>query len=332
MKIFLKLIFLLLFSLIILSFNQEFINIKNIKTFKVINYSEKVISKKLISDYFSNDDEVKKEAKSEIKKIVLKDIGYDNWLSYLKYIKIIIYPIDILGDSNEDIIVALNISKDIGAISIYKSKDNYYVYSNKIEDLTYIRNISSIGDKSLDSIFILTDEILDEKVGAFFYDDFLRVFVNINSRYKEVFRQSKDYVSYFYEDWVSPSLENPKWYKLTEKNLIDYHIDDNNKVIFNVSKTLTKFEAYNSQSEMIPKNFKLIIKKNFDLTYYWNDEYNYFIQSKGKIKSTGEIVGIIENSKQNVDSLLCLTNDYFKIIDNNGKIKFIKEDNLVILQ
>ncbi len=293
------------------------------------NFEQNIISSKLINDYFSNNQTIKSKAEKTIKTIVLQDLDYENWLDYLEYIDIIIYPVNIIGDSKKDLIIALNITKDIGVIGLYNNINNNYNYYNKLENLTHINSIDIASDK-LGRIFIIVNQLLDEKLGAFFTDNYIQIFTEDNKSYKEVFRQSIDYEAFVYEKWIDASIENPKWYKLTEQNIIDYSLDNNGKIVIDLSKILSKYQGYNS-SDSIPENFELVEQKNIDLVYSWNNKYNYFIQNEGKIKNTGEIVGIIERSSQFVDSLLCKSDEYFKIIDNNDKIRFIKIDSLSLL-
>ncbi|MTI70511.1 MAG: hypothetical protein FH751_09705 [Firmicutes bacterium] len=330
MRNLLKLLSILLILVMIFSFKQFLISKDYNTTFKNTLFNYNQITKQLINNYFSEDPSLKKEAENIIKEYVLKDLGYENWLDYIKYINITIYPVDFSNNNNKDLIIALNISKDIGVIGFYTAIDDYYIYNNKIENLVEIKNVNTIVDKQNNRIFIITEEFLDERVGAYLTDIFIRVHTNIDKDFKEVFRVSKEYETYFNESWLDPSIESPKWYKLTENNLIDYLITEDNKFVFNVSKSLNKFESKKPSVE-IPKDFTLIETKNYDIKYTWMDKYNYFILSEGIIKSTQEKVGIIEDSRLNVESLLNFSNEYFKIIDKNGKIRIIKPDNIKIL-
>lgn len=289
------------------------------------------LTKKLVENFFSTDEDLKSEAEKTIKKIVLKDFEYHNWIDYIDYIKLAIYPMDITNDLKEELVIALNLSKDEGIIGVYKLHNDSYVFQNKIEDLTSIKNITSIKNPVDNRIFIITEEILDESFGAFFIDNYLRVFTKIDDAYKEVFRQSTDYETYYYEKWTDPSIKNPKWFKLTEKSIIDYLITENGKVIIITSKNIAKYKSNTSDSDVIPENFELVMEKDFDITSIWNENYMYFLQGIGKIKSSNEVVGIIENSYQAADSLLNASDKYYKVIDKNGKIYYIIENDLDII-
>ncbi|RKD32578.1 hypothetical protein [Thermohalobacter berrensis] len=295
---------------------------------EALSINEK-LSKLIIENYFSDNANLKKTSEEKIKTTVLKDIGYENWIDYIDYIKLNVYPIDIIGDNKEDLLVSLNISKDNGVIAIYKPYGENYIYQNKIENLTYIEKLSAIKfDKNKNFIFV--EEILDETIGAFFYDHFIIVFTNINNSYKEVFRQSINYESYFFEKWSNPDIDNPKWFKLTEEAILDYAVNQNNQLTINISKTIAKYIAKDKDGS-IPEIFDLVEKKNFEERYLWSNKYNYFILKEGKIISNNEKVGIISDSSKTPDSLLFPGERYYKIIDKNGKIKYIKSKEISIL-
>lgn len=286
---------------------------------------------KLVENFFSEDKDLKKEADETIKKIVLKDLNYDNWLEYTDYIKLSIYPMDITQNLKEELIITLNLSKDEGVIGIYKLQDDKYIYQNKIDALTYIEDVTSITEPLSNRVFIIIEEVLDESFGAFFVDNFVRVYTKIDDSYKEVYRQSFNYEAFYYEKWTNPSIENPKWYRLNEKSVIDFVTRDDGKVAIYVSKNLSKYQSPETEDDSIPNNFTLVTEKSLDITSLWNDNYLYFLQGIGKIKKNSEVVGIIENSYQTVDSLLNSKEKYYKVINKNGKINYIKAEELEIL-
>ena len=324
-----KLIFLIIFLLFFLGFVHNSYNSETATVFNYLIPSDDKITDSLMNDYLNGTEKIKEKATERIKIIVLKDLDYDNWLDYTQYIEMAIYPIDIDNNLTEDLIISLNITKDLGVVSIYEHIDNNFLYINKIENLTHINDISAFQNNG--NFYLSINQTLDERIGAFFIDNYLQVFTIINDSFIEIFRQSIDYKSYFYEKWLEPSLENPNWYKITEQSSIDLTIDENENPKIYITKTISKYLGLNSTNALIPHTFELVEEKHFDLKYYKIEEYNYFIQAKGKIKSTGEIVGIIDSSKQFADSLLNLYNPYYKIIDKNDKIRYIDSNNVTII-
>lgn len=289
-------------------------------------------TKQLLKNFYSDDPKLKKKAEKSIKSFVLEDLNYTNWLDYSDYIEMEIYPIDITNNLSNELIIVLNLSKDEGVIGIYKNYEDKYIYKNSIENLTHINDVTSLKDPQTDRIFLIIDEIIDESFGAYFTDNFFRIFTILEGSYKEVYRQSEDYEAFYYEKWSDPSIENPKWYKLTEKSVIDSMITDTGKVILKNSKTIAKLQSPTTEDESIPENFSLVSEKNFNITSLWNENFKHFIQGVGKLNSSNEVVGIIENSYQTADALLNSKDKYYKVITKGGKIKYVTQSDLNILK
>jgi len=81
-------------------------------------------------------------------------------------------------------------------------------------------------------------------------------------------------------------------------------------------------------SENIHADFKLDDQNSTNIIYYFNDIFNYFIQDIWVLINTGEKLGIIDKSNQNVESLVIKKDNGFKIIDKSGKIKYISKKDI----
>lgn len=290
------------------------------------------ITDQLVDNFFSTDVILKKAAAKSIKKILMRDLEYSNWIDYIDYTDVNIYPMGVRSAPNDELIIALNLSKDEGIIGIYKLQNLSYIYVNKIEGLTFIKGVTKIKDSINNRVFLVIEEALDESLGAYFVDNFIRIYSEFDSKYQEVYRQSLDYEAYYYEKWTDPSIIDPKWFKLSEKSIFDYIITEEGKIVINVSKNIAKYQSNTTVGEVIPENFMIVTEKNFDVTSIWSEEYLYFIQGIGRVTKNSKIVGIIENSEQTPDSLLNSSDKYYKVIDKNGKIDYIVEKNLEILK
>ncbi len=289
------------------------------------------LDKSLIDKYMSSSGHEKEELEDKIKQKTIKDMELDKWLEYIEYVKLIVYPVDIVDDSKKDLIIGLNLSKNLGAIGIYKLDGENYILEDKIENLTTIEKISVKIDETKSRKFLLVEEFLDERVGAYFTDKFLRVFTNIDDKFEEVFRQSIDYEAYVYEKWIDADKENPKWYKFNENNIIDYDFEIDNNASFSVYQKIKKLEGQDGSSSEIPTKFKQVEESEFKTKYYWSEEYKRFIMGKGEIISTGEKVAILEDTSRTVDYLLNLGDKYYKVINKNMTIKHIKHDKINII-
>lgn len=292
--------------------------------------TEEILSKELINSYFSANEKEKEEIEENIKKIALKEMKHDKWLEYIDYVKIIIYPADIAGDSQKELIIGLNLSKNLASIGIYKLDGDRYNLSDQIDNLTTIEKIGVEREVNGDKTFLILEEFLDERLGAYFTDKFSRVFTKTNDKFEEVFRESIDYEAYFHEKWLDKEKDNPKWFKLNEKNIINYDNKTKNLPTISVHKTARKSEGKNGGSTKIPTEFKEIESKEFKETYIWNAIYKRFIIAQAEVISTGEKVAILEDMSKNVDYLLNLDGKYYKIINRNMKIKHIRQEDVKI--
>lgn len=287
------------------------------------------INERLIENFFSNDETQRIAARKQLKKIVLTDLNYDNWIEYSDYIEILIFPMDISGDANKELLIALNISKDLGVIGIYNKHNEFYSLNSVIDNLTTINNITAIKDSNKKNIFIIVEQMLDESMGAYFVDNYIQIFSLHDMSLSEVFRYSLDYNALYYEKWINPTLENPKWFKITEKNIIDHISNEDDNIVLFISKTLSKYEGNLTNNDEIPTTFKLVEQKSFDVKYTWDNKFNSFLLGYGKIISSNRNVGILEDTSQTVDYLLNLTGKYYKVIDEEHNISYIEEDDLI---
>lgn len=325
-------IILVLFVLFLLVFRLYNESKTNSLTFNQIIMHNNLLSKKLVDNFFSDNDEIKELSAESIKKIALENLGYENWLNYIDFIDIHLYFFDVVHDNTEDLIISVNLSQDQGVIGIYRLLEDKYVLTSKIDGLCNIKNITAFRIEPSKKAFILTEELLDEMVGAYFVDSFIRVFSGIENEFVEVFRQSIDYTAYYYEKWGEPNASDPKWYKIIESSVVDNIATEKEHITINVSKSLSKFEAINSTSFSIPNDYKLIEQNSFDIKFFWSELYNSFIISEGKIISKNIEVGILEDTAQTVDYLLNLTGKYYKVIDENKRILFIDKDDIIIIK
>lgn len=292
--------------------------------------TEEVLSEELINSYLSVNEKEKEKIEGKIKKIVLKDMNHDKWLEYIDYVKVIIYPADIADDSRNELIIGLNLSKNLGSIGIYKLDKDKYKLSDQIDNLATIEKISVERNSNNDKRFLILEEFLDERLGAYFTDKFTRIFTKTNDKFEEVFRESIDYEAYFHEKWLDKEKENPKWFKLEEKNVINYDKKTRKLPTITVHKTAKKFEGKRDVNTKIPSEFKEVEKKEFKENYTWSTIYKKFIIAEGEVISTGEKVAILEDMSKNVDYLLNLDGKYYKIITRNMKIKHIRHEDIRI--
>lgn len=302
-------------------------------TFSQISPFRNKLSRELVNNFFSKDRDLRSTSEGLIKELALRDLGYENWIDYKEYINLSLYLMDVMENGQEDLVVALTLSKDVGVIGVYRLVDKEYILTNKVEDLTSITKVYSIKDRVRDKSLLIVEQLLDEMVGAYFTDSYIQIFAYMDNEFIEVFKHSLDYTSYYYDKWNNPNMENPKWYKLMEKGIISEISTGDDGIIFNITKTISKYVADETPDNLIPDEFTLDKEDYMTITYAWSNKYNSFIQGEATLKRDGETVGILAASSQTAYHLLNKSDKYYKVIGKNGKIVFIKEaeiENLTI--
>lgn len=315
---------LLLIYLLIFIFSSFFYNYYMQTTFTFYNYDNEYLTTNLINNYLYGAYEKKINSESKILQIVLNDIDYKEWLNVTKYIDLKVSIVDPNSNSAK-LVITLNLRKDYGVIIIYNKINNTYYYENKIENLVNIKEINVITEQKLNRDFLLVYEFLEENMGAYFEDNFLRIFTLVNNQYIEVFRESIDYEITLYNKWINPSSSDTKWYKFTQNGTIKYTRNSSNIPAISYSTILRSYESDNTIDKRIPDDFKLKESINVELNYTWNEKYNYFILGLLKTKETSELAGIIENSQLSISRFIQPNNKYFKIINNSGKIEYVNQ-------
>lgn len=327
-KILILIISITFFIIIIL----ELSNISVINTFKNLDnssFSNNNINGKIIEDYYSENNNLKNAAIKKLKEIALKDMAYENWNNYIDLIEL---KISEKNFNNKDILfIILNLSKDNSVIGIYEKNNDNYKYINRIENLVNVKNIEVLKDKKNNRDFLLTYEYLDERFGAYFYDYYIRAFTNIDNKYKEVLRQSLDYEAFIKSKWLDSNGIKDFWYKIQEKASFTSQLYESGTLGLDFNVILSKYISDENDSNEIPENFNLVEKKEVKIDYRWSEEFKYFLQGFAKLKSNSEIVGIILDSDKTSESLLNIKDRYFKIIDSNGKIKYVDKDELILV-
>ena len=120
---------------------------------------KQTFNKTLLETYMSSKGEEKKQLEEDIKTIAMKDMGLDKWLDYNEYVKLIVYPVDIIGDSSNELVIGLNLSKNLGTLGIYKLEGENYLLDDKIDNLTNIEKISGKRNTRNDKRLLFVEEL-----------------------------------------------------------------------------------------------------------------------------------------------------------------------------
>jgi hypothetical protein len=229
-----------------------------------------LIDKSVIQNYLDSSQgaEEKENLKKEIIKNILSATGYEKWNEYIDYIDLKIYKGNVIPNDKEDIIFVLNLSKDNALIAVYEdSLNNNYFYKGKITNLVPVKDISFFKN------FLVVEQILDERLGAFFIDDFIEIFYYDDNLFKSVFKKSIYYDEIYKNVWIDKNAPHDEWSKNVEKSSIDYLDEDIPKIL-----SITTNIIYKAKSNNTPKadDFKEISKETQKELYVWDENKKIF--------------------------------------------------------
>ena len=232
------------------------------------------INKELVYNYLYKG--VTLEEKNKLKKDILLNVlnatDHKKWITYADYIDLKIYRPKSDKNSKEYIIFALNLSKDTGLIAIYKTQPSgNYSYYQKITNLAPIKNVSFFNN------FLIIQQHLDERLGAFFLDDYIQIFTNVNNSFKSVFKKSVNYEEIYKKSWIDKEAASNIWIRTTKTALIDYVNETPEKII-----VITNETSFIGTSQDYPTNDKFNQTSNTITKeiYIWDDKKNEFVLNK----------------------------------------------------
>ncbi len=272
-KIFILSILAIFVSFALLLFEWD-ISRKYISTFQYYITVPIKISQKLLQDYDSNIPSLKKSASNSIIKATLENLNYQHWQKYIDYIDLSIYKAHVLPKSEGELIVVLNLSKDLAVVSIYTLQNDLYAFSHKIEDILPIQNIQFISVPQSDYNFIITEQLLDERLGAFFEERFIEIFVYSNNTFTSAWKKTKYLNEIYNAQWVNPIESSEKWFQTIEDNQIEFKKNETVKISVSIHKQ--KRETF-KKSVPSYKDFKPILDICTEESFYWNPKYQRFI-------------------------------------------------------
>lgn len=229
-----------------------------------------MINKSIVNNYLysSQTSQEKEKLKKEIIKEVLSATKYEKWNEYIDYIDLKIYKGSVLPNKKENIIFVLNMSKDTALIAVYEnSPTQNYIYKTKITDLVSVKNIKFFKN------FMIIEQILDERVGAFFLDNFVEIFYYDNNGFKSTFKKSILYDEIYKDIWVNKNAPNDVWTKTIKKSSIDYLDEDIPKILSITTTTTYKAKLIDTPKE---EDFRETGKKSEKELYVWDEKEKDF--------------------------------------------------------
>lgn len=224
----------------------------NITTFR--RYSSPVykIDKSLVEDFYKGHPMEQDHLKQEIISSVLDMIEYGKWKDFLDCIQMNMYRYKVLNNESEQLILSLNLSKDIGVAVLFEEVGHGYIFHSKIDDLSPIESIGIIPHPAQDKNLMAIYQKIDESLGSFFRENFVQIYEYTGSTFNLVWEQTISYEEIYKESWIDLQAPDNAWIMVTEDTNMDFDASDPGKV-----NTTTSFKKYITQSETTPQKMIL---------------------------------------------------------------------------
>lgn len=314
---------LLLISVITL--NEFFMDLQYINTFRSYVMSQLKIPYSLIDDYNSDNIELNAKASEEIIRTTLKNIGYEHWNEYLNYIELKIYKSNVLPTPDEELIVVLNLSKDLAVIAVYSSLEEAYVYKTALKDILPIETINFLKAPEKSYNFLVTEQILDERFGAFFVDQFVEIYLYEFDHFNSVFKKSKYLQEVYNFRWINPDASSDRWLKIIENN--DIRINEGSNLNIDVSIFRQKLTAI-KDSMPLDTDYSPVEEIITEERYYWSPKYSHFAIFEGRKKNSTTVVAVIDDTAIWRESFLGLRSNNYQVKTIEGEVIFIDKNSI----
>ncbi len=280
------------------------------------------INKSLIKSISENeyDSNTIEYSKREIITMVLDIIDYDKWMDFIDYIDMNLYYGNINSNLSEELIMSLNLSKDLGVIVIFDEYENNYIFNSKIENLSPIEDIRLLEHPKKNKNFIAIYQTNDESLGSFFYENFIQIYDCTEPKFDLVWENTILYEEIYNDTWIDLEAAENNWTMVIERTDIDFDYTDSIKI-----NTVTSLEKYKTESKTTPtkNNFTLKEEKSFIRSYYWSEEYNAFILGKLTEDVFISDIAIIEDMENKHEWLFGIKNPYYKIYTTNKELIYL---------
>ncbi|MCC5910310.1 MAG: hypothetical protein JJT76_07730 [Clostridiaceae bacterium] len=296
---------------------------KSIATFQSYSSPSHKINKDLIDAYNSEDTSVKGEAKREIIEKALTAVGYEKWKEFKEYIELHLYEDQVLPQSSQQLIVALNLSKDSAFIAVFDKVGDEYIYYDKLPSLVPVNKIDFLSITPHPQKIMAVYQTLDERFGGFFYEDFLDLYLYTEEGFKKTWQKSLYYEEIYKEVWVDPDAKDSLWNRITEETLIDIIGDDPMRI-----NTLTTLKKFSTNAHQYPEldSFSLIHTDNYKRSYYWSEDYDTFILGEVSKDVFLSNVALLDDMEISREALFGITNINYKLVTSNGEIIYLPKN------
>ena len=224
-------------------------------------------------------------------------------------------------------IVVLNLSKDTAVIAVYTHINDEYIYSNSIKDIVPVKSLTFIKVPEHNYSFLVTEQILDERFGAYYIDQFIEIFFYTENKFKGVWRYSKYSQEVYNLQWTDSTADGNTWIKITESNGIEF--TENMNLFINTTIIRQKFMA---EKDSFPSDldFHLVEEVLTGESFYWSPKYSHFVLNEGVEKDSMMPIAIIKDTSQLKESFMGIQSNSYKVKTDNGDILYLGKEMVVM--
>lgn len=320
---FISILFFLLILLVFFYSYNFFETPQSVATFQAYSSPSLKIDRGLIELFNSEDMDAKKEAEEQIIETTLTAIQYEKWQEFRDYIELKIYNETVLPKDTEQLIVVLNLSKDLAVLTVFEAIGNDYVFHSKIENLLPISNVAFLSPASHPYKMMLLYQTLDEKFGSYFYEEFLQAYLYVSNDFRNIWHKTLHYEEVYKEVWIDPKADDTLWNRVVEETMIDFIEEDPIKV-----NTFTTLEKYTTRSSEYPNidKFTLIHTNNYKRSYYWSGEFNSFVLGEVTKDVFLSNTALLEDMESGRESLYGIVNSNYKVVTSKGEVLYLPKN------
>lgn len=274
----------------------------------------------LLEDYEKGDMEIKRAAELEIIQTTLKNLEYNKWEEYIEYMELQLYRGQVLPNNYSQLLVAINLSKDQAVVAIYNYINDNYIYNTSIMDLAPIESLQLIPYEAAQYDYIVINQVLDERFGAFFFNKYMEIYLHLENGFKKVWHKSTFYEETYKEVWMNPKADETIWNRVQEETLVDFIIGTPLRI-----NTITSYKKMVADSRGMPQpsEFKVVDANTYKYSYYWHHDYNSFIMAELTQDVFITRAALVEDMEKSREALYGIANKNYKLITQKGEVIYL---------
>ena len=242
------------------------------------------VAEKITTDMLQDPNSEKN--KENISRIVLEDTGRNAVFSPEETVEITIYQGDLLGNGQEQAVIALSFGLKNTDLAVYtKDKEgDGYTYVSDVGEFFDVKDVFFLPLSSDGTNIMIVREYANQNIGAYERSSFLKGYIwdDKNETFQNVLNIPEGIEVTWNGSWDTSGEE--RWQKIEERSeFADGKTDNNNPTL-----NLTQYQAYrisdSTDKDNIPDESTFHTAKNrvVNQTYYWDDNWRRFILSEKK--------------------------------------------------